>query len=147
MDQVRLRRSETGDILKMMDIERLCFSLPWHEETFMEIINDESAWNRTAWYGDDIAGYLVSLSGEKMVHLLNLAVHPKFQRKGIARSMLEEMISFASQWNKSYVFLEVRKSNAPAQALYASLDFSHACTWHRYYAETGEDACVMVKKL
>jgi [ribosomal protein S18]-alanine N-acetyltransferase len=82
-----------------------------------------------------------------MVHLLNIAVHPDFRVQGVARAMLGEIISFARSCNKSYVFLEVRRSNANAQALYASMGFFHVCTWRRYYTDSGEDACIMAKRI
>ncbi len=82
-----------------------------------------------------------------MIHLLNLAVHPGHRKKGIAKRLLNEIISDAKRRKKPYVFLEVRKSNQQARLLYESMGFQHVSTWPKYYTDTREDADVMVKKL
>jgi ribosomal protein S18 acetylase RimI-like enzyme len=53
----------------------------------------------------------------------NLAVHPKFRRKGIARHLMEAGIDFAKEKGAKRISLEVRAENAPARALYNGLDF------------------------
>jgi ribosomal-protein-alanine N-acetyltransferase len=45
------------------------------------------------------------------------------------------------------VFLEVRKSNDAAIALYGKLGFKPVGKRSNYYSETGEDALVFMKKL
>ncbi len=135
------------DLPGILEIEECSFRSPWNIETFITLLSDNDTCNLSAWKDERIAGYCFSRSMGKMVHLLNLAVHPDFQRTGIARSLLNEIFLFAISKNKSYVFLEVRRSNTIAQALYASMGFSHALTWHRYYSESGEDASIMMKRI
>ena len=115
--------------------------------TFLAILHDRRSYNLTARYDGEIVGYCFSLGMKNMVHLLNLAVHPDFRRRGIARRLLNEIFSFARSHGKSYVFLEVRKSNDTAKRLYSSMGFTHVSTWQRYYSDSGEDASIMVKRL
>ncbi|HQG32434.1 MAG TPA: ribosomal protein S18-alanine N-acetyltransferase [Deltaproteobacteria bacterium] len=147
MDAVAFRKTQRDDLPAILEIERLSFPSPWNLHTFISVLYDKDSYNLTVWCDGEIRGYCFTLVMRKMVHLLNLAVHPDCRRRGIARSLLEEIISFARSSNKSYVFLEVRKSNRIAQSLYASMGFSHAFTWRRYYTDTGEDAYIMVKKI
>lgn len=135
------------DLPGILEIEACSFSSPWDASTFLALLSDSESFNLSACEDGRIVGYCFSQSMEKMVHLLNLAVHQDCRRKGIARAMLSDIISFAISENKSYVFLEVRRTNSTAQALYASMGFSHVLTWHSYYSESGEDASIMMKRV
>ncbi len=147
MGTLVFRWTEQKDIHKILEIERLSFQSPWDIQTFFSILSDEECYNITALYEGQVAGYCFAQVMKKMVHILNLAVHPDFRQKGISRALVNEIISFARLSNKSYVFLEVRKTNSIAQALYVSMGFTHVFSWQRYYSDTGEDASIMVKKL
>jgi ribosomal-protein-alanine N-acetyltransferase len=75
--------------------------------------------------------------------LRNLAVEPAHQRQGVARSLLREGIRMLQHSGARRVFLEVRASNHPALALYASLGFRVNATRRSYYQDPLEDAMVM----
>jgi [ribosomal protein S18]-alanine N-acetyltransferase len=147
MDTVVFNITRRDDLTEILKIERLSFPSPWNLHTFLSLLHDKNSFNLTAWCNGKIVGYCFTLAMRKMVHLLNLAIHPDCQQRGIARCLLDEIILFARSNNKSYVFLEVRKSNNIAQKLYTSMGFSHAFTWNRYYTDSGEDAYIMVKKI
>ena len=68
--------------------------------------------------------------------ILNLAVHPAFRRRGIARRLVAAQPP--SVW-----FLEVRESNQPARKFYNSLGFQEITRRKQYYADPTEDAIVM----
>jgi len=147
MDTVVFHKTRRNDLSGIIEIENLSFPSPWNLHTFLSVLYDTSSYNLTAFCNGEIRGYCFSLVMRKMIHLLNLAIHPDCRGRGLARSLLGEIISFARLNNKSYVFLEVRRSNDAAQGLYASMGFSHAFTWRRYYTDTGEDAYIMVRKI
>jgi dihydroorotate dehydrogenase electron transfer subunit len=94
-----------------------------------------------------VIGYCFAINLTNMIHILNLAIHPEYKRKGIARKLLLKILSSEKYEGKMYAVLEVRKSNMPALALYQNLGFIHISTWHNYYTDTNEDANVMVKDL
>ncbi|HON38409.1 MAG: ribosomal protein S18-alanine N-acetyltransferase [Desulfomonilia bacterium] len=147
MDSLTLRKTTREDMPSILAIEQASFISPWSVHTFLTILHDRRSYNLTARYDGEIVGYCFSLGMKNMVHLLNLAVRPDFRRRGIARRLLNEIFSFARSHGKSYVFLEVRKSNDTAKRLYASMGFTHVSTWQRYYSDSGEDASIMVKRL
>jgi len=82
------------------------------------------------------------------MHLLQLAVHPSWRRRGLARALLAKL---EEEPGIRRLLLEVRPSNRAAIALY------RACRWRLigkrrgYYAATqshpAEDALVFVKEL
>jgi [ribosomal protein S18]-alanine N-acetyltransferase len=147
MAALELRLSTIKDLPLLLKIERLSYPSPWDVHTFLSVMSDEECRNLTAEVDGEVAGFCFSQDMENMVHLLNIAVHPDFRGRGIARALLRDIISFARSLNKSYVFLEVRRTNSPAQTLYSSMGFFHVCVWRRYYTDSGEDACIMAKKI
>jgi ribosomal-protein-alanine acetyltransferase len=88
----------------------------------------------------DVAGFIAVRTTTPGEHeILNLAVDPKHRRRGIARRLLHEVLStHPGEW-----FLDVRESNAPAQALYKSLGFSATARRENYYNQPPEAAIVM----
>jgi ribosomal-protein-alanine N-acetyltransferase len=85
------------------------------------------------------------LPGEIDIH--NVAVHTGFRRHGIARLLLEQVISEARSRCLARVTLEVRQSNIPAQRLYESLGFAITGVRRGYYSDDGEDALAMALDL
>lgn len=136
-----------NDLPRILEIEKASFPSPWSANTFVTTLYDQRCRNIVICDHGDVIGYCFTFTMKNMIHLLNLAVHPDHRKKGIAKRLLNEILSHARVCNKSYVFLEVRKSNEEARLLYESQGFSHVSTWPRYYTDTREDADVMVKKL
>jgi len=77
------------------------------------------------------------------LHLLDMASHPAHRRKGHARALLEELLSYARREQKRLVLLEVRQTNEPAILLYRSAGFTTTGVRRGYYSDTGEDALEM----
>ncbi|MBC7233382.1 MAG: GNAT family N-acetyltransferase [Chloroflexi bacterium] len=69
----------------------------------------------------------VSLTRENQQHSLwsisNVAVHPDFRGRGIARQLMKAAIQEAKQKGAQWVILEVQTDNAPARQLYQELGF------------------------
>ena len=81
------------------------------------------------------------------LHLLRIAVTPKWRRQGIAVWLLETCFRKASARGAKAAYLEVRQSNASAKNLYLKLGFQIIATRPRYYIDTEEDALIMMKVL
>ena len=75
-------------------------------------------------------------------HVTNIAVHPEWQRRGIATDLLLELAWKARERECQALTLEVRMSNTPAQELYRRFGFVPAGVRKKYY-ENVEDAMVM----
>jgi ribosomal-protein-alanine N-acetyltransferase len=78
--------------------------------------------------------------------LIDISTHPAHRRRGVARALLRDIVSLSRQHGARQVFLEVRRSNAPAIALYAHAGFAVTGVRARYY-DDDEDALTMALAL
>jgi ribosomal-protein-alanine acetyltransferase len=79
--------------------------------------------------------------------LRNIAVDPEHQHQGIGKVILIEARQQLLQAGTKRVFLEVRKSNQAAIALYYSVGFSIQSERKEYYRDPTEDAFVLALQL
>lgn len=63
-------------------------------------------------------------SEKKGWFISNLAVHPEYRRRGIARGLVTAGVEMARQKRARRISLEVRADNAPARGLYQELGFT-----------------------
>jgi ribosomal-protein-alanine N-acetyltransferase len=137
------------DLPRVMEIERAAFSHPWSEEMIRRELEHEFSTVLLATDGRDgpILGFAVVWLVHDELHVLNVAVAPESRRRGVARSVLDRVEGSGREQGARIAMLEVRRSNAPAIALYRSLGYHEVGVRPRYYAEDGEDALVMDKAL
>ena len=136
---VPMRQEHTAQIAAL---EAACFSDPWPESILQqELENPLSLW-LCAMDGDSIAGYV----GE--ADMMNLAVSPAYRRQGLGRALVLALCeSLRQKMQATVLTLEVRDSNAPAAALYASLGFAQIGLRKNYYQHPKEDARILRKEL
>jgi len=133
-----------SDIASVLEIERLSFSSPWPAYAF----EHELTANRLAHYvvarrEDRVVGFAGVWLMADEAHITTFGVHPEHRRRGIGRRLLLRLVDLAAQLRASRITLEVRVSNLPAQALYASFGFAVSGRRIAYYSDDGEDALVM----
>jgi ribosomal-protein-alanine N-acetyltransferase len=93
----------------------------------------------------ELAAYIclgVSLVIEE-AEIYTLAVSAAFRRQGLGRLLLRHALQTATACGIRRALLEVRPSNAPALALYASLGFAVCGSRKKYYTDSGEDALIL----
>jgi ribosomal-protein-alanine N-acetyltransferase len=139
--QPSIRPLAYSDLPQVISIERRAFPTPWSLAMFVLELSKPSGVCLVATVEEQVVGYLVCSRYADVWHLMNIAVEPSLQRRGVARAMLEEMLDRAGR-EQPYT-LEVRTSNTAAIALYERFGFRSSGTRRRYYHDTGEDAVVM----
>ena len=128
---VPMRQEHTAQIAAL---EAACFSDPWPESILQkELENPLSLW-LCAMDGDTVAGYVGSQTVLGEADMMNLAVSPAYRRQGLGRALVLALCeSLRQKMQATVLTLEVRDSNAPAAALYASLGFAQIGLRKNYY--------------
>jgi [ribosomal protein S18]-alanine N-acetyltransferase len=76
-------------------------------------------------------------------HVTTIATHPDVRGRGIGELLLVALVHRGIEVGARWMTLEVRASNAIAQALYRKYTFKEMGVRRRYYSDNGEDALVM----
>jgi ribosomal-protein-alanine N-acetyltransferase len=145
---LRFRPVVEADLPRIMEIESAGFLHPWSEPLLRAEL--EHPWSTLlAAEGTDpegrpaILGYLISWLVHDEIHVLNVGTAPEARRRGVARALMDQAVEAGRRKGARLATLEVRRSNAPAIALYRSLGYREVGVRPRYYAEENEDAIVM----
>lgn len=139
-----IRKAEPHDVHSMAELEKICFAEPWSEESlYHEIIGNNMALYIVAEDGGRIVGYagIWLIAGEG--HITNVAVHPDYRRRHIGEAIVSTILAEAEAAGAVRQTLEVRRSNAPAQGLYAKFGFRAEGVRKGYYEDNKEDAIIM----
>jgi ribosomal-protein-alanine N-acetyltransferase len=135
------------DLDTVLAIECQSFSTPWTRELFItELDNTRIARlfvARREANPEDIVGYIGYRVVIDEMHIVIIAVHPAWRRRGIARYMLSEAMAHARRGTCTKATLEVRVSNVGAQQLYYRLGFAPVGARPRYYLRPTEDALIL----
>jgi ribosomal-protein-alanine N-acetyltransferase len=133
-------------VAQVAELEKICFSAPWSENSIRyELTNPLSLW-LVAMEADALAGYVGSQSVIDEADMMNIAVDPKFRRRGVACALVEALVVGLKERNIHSLTLEVRASNEPAKALYDRLGFTQVGRRPNYYRNPKEDALILRKE-
>jgi ribosomal-protein-alanine N-acetyltransferase len=145
---MRIRDLTAEDIHAVMAIQDICpQAARWSgpDYKFMAetpgsfVLVAEAEWEGAA----RVVGFAAFHRVMDEAEVLNLAVAPAHQRRGIARALLEAARRRLQQAGAKRVFLEVRAANQPALGLYFSLGFTLHSRRKNYYHDPEDDACVL----
>ena len=151
---ISIEPAHVADIDEILAIEERAYQFPWPRKILLsELEGDEQSRPHVARLYDErhpagtIIGYHFFWMVADEVHILNLAVDPAIQGRGIGRQLMAFAIEFGIERGASCVLLEVRVSNGAALRLYRGLGFQEIGIRKKYYSENQEDAYVMKKVL
>ncbi|MCC6317753.1 MAG: ribosomal protein S18-alanine N-acetyltransferase [Gemmatimonadaceae bacterium] len=138
-----LRAAAPNDVPSVVALERELFTDPWSWASFADLLQHPAARFLVATAGDSLAAYAVVYVAVDEAELANLAVAPSWQRRGVGRRVLDDLLETLRHDGVVEVWLEVRTSNVAARRLYAGAGFSEVGRRRRYYDRPVEDAIVM----
>jgi ribosomal-protein-alanine N-acetyltransferase len=140
---ITIRAATVGDLPGILSIERIAFSDPWTADAFRSMIGQAHVMTMVAEQSAQVVGYSVAWAVGDEAELANLAVAPALRGTGVAKRLLDHLLADLDARGGANVYLEVRDSNAAAQALYRSRGFVSAGRRKGYYHKPTEDAVVM----
>lgn len=134
------------DLPGVFEVEKNAFPIPWPISLFEEELNNILSTYLVAKIDEKVVGYLGMQFVMDECHILNIAIDTNYRRMGIATKLVNELFKLCEEHQTTYVMLEVRASNIPAQKLYSKLGFKDEVLRKKYYKNpdgTREDAIVM----
>jgi ribosomal-protein-alanine N-acetyltransferase len=140
---VEIRRLSIGDLPEIEEIEQRAYRTPWSRSMFASELAKGTSICLGAFEGDQIVGYIVNSRYVDAWHVMNVAVDPDYQRRGIATRLLERLFELTDEDDGRGYTLEVRVSNREAIRLYEKLGFQRHGIRRGYYTDNREDALIM----
>lgn len=137
-----IRLMSEGDLFEVAEIERLCFFEPWSQKS-LELLLRDGNFGVVATQDGRVVGYAGVISAKPEGEITNVATHPDFRRKGIGEGILEYLKALARTKEIDSLYLEVRRSNEAARALYEKAGFVVVGERKGFYKNPKEDAILM----
>ena len=139
----RLRPMAQADLSAVAALERESYVFPWNDQIFADCL-------RVGYHcvvvetSEGVSGYGVLSMGAGEAHVLNLCISEPCRRRGVGQGLLVALLAHARDRGVRDAFLEVRRTNRAAIALYHRLGFECVGTRRGYYQarEGREDALV-----
>ncbi|MDF1766620.1 MAG: ribosomal protein S18-alanine N-acetyltransferase [Gammaproteobacteria bacterium] len=138
------RAMRASDLDLVVRNENAAYASPWSKRVFIDCLRSGYQCWVLANKNEIVAHGVMSVAiGE--CHLLTLCVAPAHQRSGLGRRLFALLLERAAKLDAQTCFLEVRKSNTGAIALYTAMGFSQIGERKGYYPDgaSREDAVVM----
>jgi ribosomal-protein-alanine N-acetyltransferase len=143
---LNLRPMRLEDLDQVVILEKELFKSPWSRKSFEnEMLKNKHSIPLVIEDAGTIVAYAVLWFVLDEMHIANIAVHPLFQRRGIASWMMQVFIMKAEGDKITQMQLEVRKSNVPAIRLYEKCGFGIVGVRKNYYEAEHEDAILMIR--
>jgi [ribosomal protein S18]-alanine N-acetyltransferase len=140
-----IRPLELGDLGDIEAIEQRAYPTPWSRSMFASELAKPTSICLGAFEGDELVGYVVNSRYVDAWHIMNVAVAPERQRRGIATALLDRLFELTKHDERRGYTLEVRVSNEAAIKLYEELGFEARGVRRGYYTDNREDALIMWK--
>jgi [ribosomal protein S18]-alanine N-acetyltransferase len=139
---------DVEDLDEVERVEAAVYPFPWTRGNFRDSLH--AGYQCVVCRVDgEVAAYALQMYGVDEAHLLNITVARALQGRGHGSRLLRWLEGEARARRMASMFLEVRPSNAGAQALYRRLGYEQVGVRRGYYpaAAGREDALVMKKAL
>ena len=143
---VRIRTLDLDDLSAIESIELRAYPTPWSRSMFASELAKPTSICLGAFEGDRLVGYLINSRYVDAWHVMNVAVDPEHQGRGIATRLLEHLFELTADDGRRGYTLEVRVSNREAIKLYEKLGFERHGIRRGYYTDNREDALIMWKE-
>jgi [ribosomal protein S18]-alanine N-acetyltransferase len=142
---VDIRDLQLRDLGAVERIERRAYPTPWSRAMFAGELVKPSSICLGAFEAERnrLVGYLIVARYVDAWHVMNIAVDPGYQRRGIASLLLGRLFQRTEDDARRGYTLEVRVSNAGAIELYEKLGFRARGVRRGYYTDNHEDALIM----
>jgi [ribosomal protein S18]-alanine N-acetyltransferase len=150
--RLQIREMAAGDLDRVMAIAASLDEAPeWTRASYETALDRGRKPERVAlvadWGEGRIAGFVVASVVLPEAEIELIAVEREFQRRGVARKLVQELVRRLGGRGIAEVLLEVRASNHGAASFYRALGFSETGRRPGYYSGPAAEAVLMRLKL
>jgi ribosomal-protein-alanine N-acetyltransferase len=146
--QPQQRLMTEADLPAVIKVEHASYEFPWTLGIFKDCM-------RVGYHcyvcelPQGLIGHGVMSIAVGECHVLNVCIHPDWQRRGYGRELVRFLLEVARDKKARTALLEVRVSNIGAYELYQSLGFNDVGMRRHYYPGRGgrEDALILAREL
>ena len=144
---ISFRPASSDDISAILEIENKTNQMPWTEAQFISSM-EVGHFSVILHEKNNIQGFAIYSPIVPESHLLNIAIDPAHQGKGLGDKLLQQVIFQNKTMGVQVISLEVRVSNLPAIKLYEKRGFLKDAIRPDYYSgPPKEDALLMSLKI
>ena len=134
---IEIRPLKPEDLDEVYAIERRSFLWPWSRGVFIHFYRVTPHLFLVAIADGRVIGYVMGEmeedDGVKVGHVVNIAVHEAYRRRGIGTRLMREIERIFRELGAEKVRLEVREGNEGAKAFYKHLGYRETGMLKRYY--------------
>lgn len=127
------------DLPSVLSIENHSFGFPWNESDFIRCLRQRNIVGMVAEIEECVTGFFVYESHRSHIHLLSLAVHCCFKRRGIGTAIVEKLSGKLSK-RRNRIVCEIRETNVDAQCFFRGHGFLATEVLRGLYDVCPEDA-------
>jgi len=106
----------------------------YRTQSVRQLIDEPEAVTLVARNGESLTGFGIMKFGDERAHLVLLAVQPDFQRRGIARRLIQWLVESAATAGMASIHVELRARNTGAYAFYRAIGFAETLRLPGYYS-------------
>ncbi len=137
---IEIRSAEKDDALWIHNAEKEIFSDPWSVESIQSHLTSAFGSGLILSLEGEKAGYLLAnqIAGE--AELLRIGIQKSLRERGLGKALVFHWMKLEKEKGVCHFFLEVRKENESARALYEKNGFRVVGIRERYYTDPISDA-------
>jgi ribosomal-protein-alanine N-acetyltransferase len=135
------------DLDDLVALEKICFPQAWTEQQFWLCLKQKVYYIFGLKKKGELAAYMSFHHIIDEMEILKLAVHPTYRLKGLGKRLLGLVLQNCINMGIERAYLEVRRSNTAALALYTGFGFIQTGIRKGYYPDNKEDALLLFLNL
>jgi ribosomal-protein-alanine N-acetyltransferase len=135
------------DLDDLVTLEKVCFPHAWTEQQFWLCLKQKVYYIFGLKKKSKLTAYISFYHMADEMEILKLAVHPAHRRKGLGKHLLGLVLQNCIKMGIEQAYLEVRRSNTAAYALYTGFGFIQTGVRKEYYPDNKEDALILFLNL
>jgi ribosomal-protein-alanine N-acetyltransferase len=135
------------DLDDLVALEKICFPHAWTEQQFWLCLKQKAYYILGLKKESELTAYMSFYHMANEMEILKLAVHPAHRRKGLGKHLLGLVLQNCIKMGIEQAYLEVRRSNTAAYALYTGFGFIQTGVRKEYYPDNKEAALILFLNL